>query len=260
MRGLAARSGNLRWETSYDQPVGGSPYAGSTLVFISRAPVSEDDGRSVARLDAFDRATGTPRWTFEVSDETDSFAGALGVVNSDRRSTLVHTDPGTYRVLDTNDGTERFSFATFNDDDRPAVVGGSVVYIVGASLTATDTESGMSAWSIDAPEQRIIALSDEDDAVYLSNRRSGPSATMTAVDARRGTQRWTVETGLPSSAVRGAGGGIILLQSPAHVVAIDAKNGSERWRVPLATNGLTLVPSFAKGMVVLGVGSDLLCR
>lgn len=259
LRGLASRSGKRRWETTYE-PSAGPPLGGPTLVFTSPgAPLAQENGVPVARLDAIDRATGAPRWTFRTTEQIDTLLGSLIVLHSDPRSTLVFNNPYVYRVLDTNTGSERFRFQTPNRADLVAVVGPSVVYVEGTSLMAVDVESGATLWRTDVANQHVVASSTDDDAVFVSNRL-GPSPTLTAFDAKTGAQRWAVETGVSARDVSGAGHGIVLLQSTTNVVALNARDGAEQWRVPLATNGLTVEPSFGAGVVVLGVGSDLLCR
>ena len=156
-------------------------------------------------LAVHDRRDGSRLWTFPRQYD-EAWGGTFDVVAADRERVvvanggyLVETDgrpiaPTTFYVLDARTGDEvsrfeaadpRFSFSDF------ALTGSTLIYAEGASIIARQLEDGGVRWEkafdvADTFEGIALRVSEDPLTVFAAD-----FATLTALDAGTGTERWS---------------------------------------------------------------------
>lgn len=169
---------------------------------VARGTVVSTTESALTALDATD---GSKTWEQSFDGRTDPSPAVAG-------DTVVGLGQ-ELRAFDVADGTERWSYGSFEELFGGVTVADGTTYVcVDEGVTAVDVESGERRWRTDFPDV---------------GSTHGPVA---------------VTAGTVVVNASGIGGG---------VVALDAEDGTERWRVEFETR--TSVPRVADGTVYVGV-------
>jgi outer membrane protein assembly factor BamB len=235
--GLDARTGKLRWKIS-ESFLGVS----NSLVFATSANV--DTGGS---LDAYDRRSGSRRWTFPNAADT-SWSNTFDVVAADRGTVVVANgpylthgggaqSPTTMFVLDARSGRERSRFVV----GEPAIPfsdfgihDGVLVYADGGNAVGRDLKDGAVRWTHPSPQaspvseggvpRSTIGLSADGATVFVGSARGFSDV----LDTRTGALRWTAEpVRFLKAATRRE---VFVADADQGIAALDAKTGHERWK------------------------------
>ena len=139
----------------------------------------------------------------------------------------------------------------------------------GVALDATgpDTEPSL-AWVHERADAAGPLCTLADGSLFVGD----DAGTVTALDARAGTERWSVDLGGTVRSAPAVHAGLVVVGNHRGdysydgayvVVALDARTGTERWRVelsesasvasPTLTDDLALVPTGGGGLQVLGL-------
>jgi outer membrane protein assembly factor BamB len=235
--GLDAKTGKLRWKIS-ESFLGVS----DSLVFATSAKV--DVGGS---LDAFDRRSGSRRWTFPTAADA-SWGGTFDVVAADRSTVVVANgaylthagssqSPTTMFVLDAGSGRERSRFVVaepaipFSDF---GIHDGLLVYADGGNAVGRDLEDGAVRWTHPSPQASAISeggvprstirVSADGASVFVGGARGFSDV----LDASTGSLRWTAEpVRFFEAATRGE---VIVADTDQGIAALDAMTGRQQWK------------------------------
>ncbi len=211
---LDAATGDVRWEAGLPASPGQPPSSDGAIVVLAPG-----DGS----LLAFDAADGTPAWVVD--------AATLGAMPQTRPTigaglVVVGLADGSAVALDARDGAVAWrspgqgtTIASVSMGDARASAGARVLVDTSTMLAALDAETGEPLWS--APIQA-----------------SGPLFPMVSIP---GVTDDAVVIGTTDA------------MDVASIVALDAASGHERWRVATDAYGAILSPLVAGGRVVVPV-------
>ncbi|WP_380283673.1 PQQ-binding-like beta-propeller repeat protein [Kitasatospora purpeofusca] len=253
VRALDPGTGAVRWATAVStadaaENRGGWPLAeGGGVVCVN----------SATKVQAFDAASGEPRWEVAVPDWRD-FSTAQGVAVAG--DSVIIVDGASLRSFDAATGRARWS-------GPPAVSGaplvaGDTVYVPGrsAGLLAFDVRSGEQRWAqdgvgfvFDPPVVHggIVHVADTD----LASGRS----TVFALEAATGRVLWKRAQQHGPIGPAAADGAVCLIKGD-QLLALDAVTGDERWTatVPRGMGRGTSSLTAAEGAVYVGTNDDRL--
>ncbi|MEV5989658.1 serine/threonine-protein kinase [Streptomyces sp. NPDC052051] len=234
-----AATGRVRWVR------GGTAQRDSPRPPVLSGGLLHVMGRHGTRLTALDPATGTPRWTHDISPYDGRVAHAAGAV-------LLTGADGTVTALDAATGEEKWHRA-IPGQPRPVFqsYGDGAAYAVSAAgpdtrVTAVDPETGATRWQrrLDGP-QRLVGA--HDGAVWLTSydAQSYTNAVVRYDVADRKVRRTPLRVPLQSPQTVVHGDTVYLLGYGGALVAVDTRTSAQRWRLETAV-------TFASAPVVTG--------
>ncbi|MBO2464726.1 outer membrane protein assembly factor BamB family protein [Actinomadura violacea] len=217
---LDARTGKQRWQHKKSGRDGGAagwrtPVASGGVLYVGWP---DTDGT----LYAYDVKTGKERWrTVLPGDPREPGAGGG----------LVVVDAGDLVALRASDGSRRWHRNVGNVQDvTPAVAGGAVFTADASTVYALDAGDGHVRW-------RHHIGSGGDQYARNSPVASGGmvfcgsgDATLVALDAASGAERWHFLGGTAVGDPAVAGGAVFVGDGSGNMNALDARTGATRWR------------------------------
>lgn len=205
---------------------------------------------------ALDSATGEQEWVFETA-ESRLQPATLAVAEETVYASL---STGIY-ALAAASGTRRWHVEFPTPVTEPTVVDDTVFLGTRTQVVALDAHDGSETWRFHIPVDEennrrrsgslIPSPAVADDTVYVG----GPDATVYALAAGTGQQRWQFETASPVQAAPMVTGSSVYVGTQSTLYCLD-REGTERWRHETrAGGGMLPVPL---GTVTVVGGSESL--
>jgi outer membrane protein assembly factor BamB len=148
----------------------------------------------------------------------------------------------------------------FNAGDSPLkpVVGDDTIYVgtSGNGLHALSTTDGSRQWDFQATTESNVTSSPTvaDNTAYI-----GYDATVQAIDARTGVQKWQFDTEQTLAGTPAVAEGSVYVTSadpfesdPAAVYSLNQQDGSAQWSVDISGSGALHSPAVVEGMLFFG--------
>ena len=271
--GTSAVAGKLAWKFKAGDWAGGPAVSGA-LVNVVGNDGNKDEGFA-STLHALDTASGAERWKYTM---TSNWVSGSPAVSGDL--VYVGGDDGYLYALDAASGRERWKQKTgLSMDSTSPVVSGGLVYVMGISadildvtsdggyyVCALDAASGTERWRFRSEASLVGSPVVSGGVVYATSvgdptPREGesvvedgpePAASLYALDAASGTERWKFDI-LDASSPAVSGGLVYVGSLDGFLHALDASSGVERWKCSIEDGAGS--PAVAAGTVYVG-GAD----
>ncbi len=241
--------GQVRWTYGGAERSLAPPLATGQLVFFTTSdPAAAADGAGTT-LRAVDPSSGEARWSRR-------FGGGKGTapVYFDG-SVYVGGRNGLY-AFDAASGEARWQPGENQDtrayDCSPVIADGVIYY----AFSAYDAATHEKIWQFDPGESATGTQAVAGGTVFVGGGSGrGPGyASLYAIDAGTGTEKWRLKTrGMVTDVVATDGGSVVFVSWNGYITVVDAKTGSMRWENHIGDTSLT---GAAVDNGVVFVGSD----
>ena len=223
---LDPETGVEKWRFDTHGETWASPAVADGVVYIPTQGLRDayPDDPTPSALYAVDAKTGEQIWSFPLGPSDSSYstpAVSDGLVVFG--ATHEDTETGTYLAIDTATGVERWRVET----ERPLwgrSPGTNGTYwllteetdTAGNLISAVHLATGETAWTVEVEQERINAVTNTGDVLYMSDN----ARDLIALDAATGTELWRLEVGRGGSPV--VVDGRIYLTGGVYVYAIGS--------------------------------------